>query len=57
MNSGGLRGCPLSTNTNAGAGDKTPYYVCNPPLFIAFVMQCAYYQYFFQFCPIDCLGH
>jgi len=37
MNSGGLRGCPLSTYTNAGAGDKTPNYVCNPPLFIAFV--------------------
>ncbi len=37
MNSGGLRGCQLSTNTNAGAGDKTPNYVCNPPLFIAFV--------------------
>ena len=38
MNSGGLRGCPLSTNTNAGAGDKTPNYVCNPTLFIDFVI-------------------
>jgi hypothetical protein len=32
-----LRGCQLSTNTNASAGDKTPNYVCNPPLFITFV--------------------
>ena len=37
MNSGGLRGCPLSTNPNAGAGDKTSNYVLHPPLFIAFV--------------------
>jgi len=43
MNSGGLRGCPLSTNTNAGAGDKTLNYVCNPPLFIAFVTARLYF--------------
>jgi len=39
MKSGGLLGCPLSTNMNAGAGNKTPNYVCNPPLFIAFVVR------------------
>jgi len=37
MNSAGLRGCPLITNTNAGAGDKPPNYVFHLPLLIAFV--------------------
>ena len=37
MNSGDLLGSFLSTNTNAGAGDKTPNYELNPPFFIAFV--------------------
>lgn len=37
MNSAGLRGCPLTTNTNASAGDKPPNYELNPPLFIALI--------------------
>jgi hypothetical protein len=37
MNSGRLRVSFLSTNTNVGAGDKTPNYLLHPPLFITFV--------------------